>query len=827
MAGMQVSAEEINSLALEEIVVTAQKRAQTLQDVPISVNTVGGEKLNEAGIENLEDLANYVPNFTKFESGVGPIMKIRGIGSGANPGIERSVVLYMDDLSYSRATLANAPLLDLERVEVLRGPQNVLFGKNSVAGALSLTSAKPTDEFEASVSGSYDGRYDDKELTGIVSGPLSDTVRARLVLRGLESSGYYDNKFTGNDEQRRNSHTGRLTLAWDVSDKTEVIFKAEKTRVDNRGEARELALGYLNNGSNPDAVAFTGLNYAQAAAAISGAAGYDIGSDSIGTNRTRRSNIDESQDIEVDNYQITLNTSFEHFDLTSVTGFVGYEDKRIGDTDGNGVALFYNDSEEEYSQFSQEIRLTSNGSSSFDWIAGIYLQTSDLDSLDKVVTPQNNIVSAVYDAGLFGLGTPFNERAFVTDFSTKSDMAAIFAQGTWELQDDLRLTLGGRYTYEKKEGERRADTINALTGGVNDDLTDFLTAAGAVPGAGLSNDIIANIAYSLFAGVDLDSLGQFVEDNAANPVAIGTFDAIANALSGIYGDGSVVSSADFVRHNIDPDRTETAFTPSVIVEYDLNEDHMMYFSASKGFKAGGFDAEASRASSEEFEDENVNAYEIGMKSVWMDGSAETNLAVFYTEYSDLQSSSFNGRNFVVTNVGEAVTQGIELDGRWRIAEPLTLTGALAFTDFEATEFPGASCSASEKLAGVDTSEGCDRSGDRDRSLSGTLSLEYLQEFTPGVDFRATLDLNYQDQYLADTATRDKLTEQDAYTLYNLRLGLEGDRWSLALLGKNLTDEEVIGFASEVPFSYALTGAPAYSTYLAPPRTVALQFAYSL
>ncbi|MDH3434939.1 MAG: Plug domain-containing protein, partial [Gammaproteobacteria bacterium] len=129
-------------LAFDEIIVTAQKREQSLQEVPISVSVLSGDKIEEAGIDNLDDLALYVPNFSKGESGGGAIVQMRGIATGANPAYEQSVTMYMDDISLARAPLARMPLMDLERVEVLRGPQNVLFGKNAIAGALSLVTAK-------------------------------------------------------------------------------------------------------------------------------------------------------------------------------------------------------------------------------------------------------------------------------------------------------------------------------------------------------------------------------------------------------------------------------------------------------------------------------------------------------------------------------------------------------------------------------------------------------------------------------------------------------------------------------------------------------------
>ena len=143
---------------LEEVIVTAQLREQSLQDVPVSVSAISGEKLLSAGLNKIEDLQAYIPNLTMTENGIGTSIYIRGIGSGINQGFEQSVGMYVDGIYYGRAQLARAPFLDLERVEVLRGPQNILYGKNSIAGAISIVTTRPSEEFEGSVSATYEPR---------------------------------------------------------------------------------------------------------------------------------------------------------------------------------------------------------------------------------------------------------------------------------------------------------------------------------------------------------------------------------------------------------------------------------------------------------------------------------------------------------------------------------------------------------------------------------------------------------------------------------------------------------------------------------------------
>tara|TARA_R100000005_G_scaffold94720_1_gene73619 strand:- start:9600 stop:10319 length:720 start_codon:yes stop_codon:yes gene_type:complete len=185
---------------LEEVVVTAQKRSQSLQDVPISINAVSGEKLKEAGITRIADLQVYVPNLTMSEAAIGSNIYIRGVGSQVNQGFEQSVGTYVDGIYFGRPRQLRAPFFDLERVEVLRGPQSILFGKNSIAGALNLVSAKPTDEFEGSVSALLEPDHGELETSLVLSGPLSDTLSGRLALRYREMDGFIDNVAKGIDE---------------------------------------------------------------------------------------------------------------------------------------------------------------------------------------------------------------------------------------------------------------------------------------------------------------------------------------------------------------------------------------------------------------------------------------------------------------------------------------------------------------------------------------------------------------------------------------------------------------------------------------------------
>ena len=207
-----------HSAVLDEIIVTSQQRAESLQDVPVSVAAVTAEKMSDAGVVDLQGLAEYVPNFTINETGISTTITIRGISSGINPGFEQSVGMYNDGLFYGRGQLARIPMIDMERVEVLRGPQGILFGKNSIAGAVSQITAKPTDEFEGSITALYEPEHGEEDLRLVLSGPLAENLSGRLAVLTRDLDGYVKNALSGEDEQQESEDVIRASLRWDINE---------------------------------------------------------------------------------------------------------------------------------------------------------------------------------------------------------------------------------------------------------------------------------------------------------------------------------------------------------------------------------------------------------------------------------------------------------------------------------------------------------------------------------------------------------------------------------------------------------------------------------
>jgi iron complex outermembrane recepter protein len=756
---------------LEEIIVTSQKRVESLQDVPISVSAIGGEKLAEAGIEKIADLTSFVPNLHMTESGLTTEIRVRGIGTGNNPGFEQSVGQYIDGIYYGRSQLIRAPFLDLERVEVLRGPQAILFGKNSIAGALNMTSAKPTDEFTASIGVAYEPEYHQREFNLMVSGALTDNLRGRVAYRANKEDGYVENTFLDTDEPNRDEQALRLTLAWDVSDDLEVTVKAERNTFDTKGRQVEIVRDDPNTTAHP---LFGGRTYSQIGQIFYGAPGFESDQDF-----KRQSNTQDFSDNELYNYTVTADYQWGENTLTSISGWTGYEFDEVCDCDFTPINFFYTPIEENYDQFSQELRLTSPRGQTVEWIGGLFYQKSELETDGQLLWPNDSPGNSV-----LGANSTFGGTASERTNNQQTDAWAIFAQATWNVSDELRLTLGARYTEEDKEADRTLTVIDVDTGSP-------LTAADLNPAVFISGVGLVPVPYL----------------------------TLWRAQLGIEN------------HAVSGETSESAFTPTVNVQYDITSDIMLYASASEGFKSGGFDTRANTDASFEFDKEEATSYEIGAKTTLADGAAELNFALYYTEYENLQTSQFDGKvGFTVGNAKETVVQGFEVDGRWLLLDGLTLNYALSYLDFEYKDYTNGNCYQNQTPDGVvvNNIRRCDYTGETGGyapKKTANIGLDYIYALVGDLELRSTLDMQYVDNHNVHT-NLDPQYDIDAYTTVNLRIGLSTESWNVALLGKNLTDEDVLTFVGDAPLSGSSFGTQSRYGFVKPPRTVALEASYN-
>jgi len=798
-----------NSGDSTEIVITARKRSENLQDVPLSVVAVSGELMQQQGIKKLEDLQFKVPNFTMTETGIGSNIAIRGIFSGVNQGFEQSVGTYIDGIHYGRAQQSRAPFLDVERVEVLRGPQSILFGKNSIAGALNITSAQPTKEFEGYAQASYLPSQDDWEVLGAVSGPITDTLRARVAGRFHKGDGYIDNLTLDRSEPQRKDWNLRGTLEWDVTDNLEVSLKAEHGEFDVKGRNIEI---YNELPSISPIGLFHDKTYAEILTTIGALNPADIFvTDPSVLNNVKdekRSSNGDTSDNSSSTYVLTANWDTDIGTVTSITGYNKFKYGELCDCDFTGATILTVDLREKYEQFSQEIRLASDTSGKLDYIVGGFYQTSDHSYADSINVPVDSLLVPVVNMKVAGAGPLFGGSRAAREANVDTDVLSAFGQLTYKFTDQLRLTVGGRVTHEEKEGDRTL-TIQAIDGSA-------LTGPAAT---------IAPLVYAQLLRISSTNL---VTIAGATPVPPGG-SCFIGALP--PGQRAAACLADLGVHPVDGKVSKTGFVPSVTVQYDVNDDIMLYGSFVKGTKSGGFDFRGNNrgffstmADAFEFSEEKATNWEAGAKTRFLDGRAIFNVALYHTKIKDLQVSVFDGSLGYVVGNANARTQGIEVDGRLAITRNLTLRGSGALTDFEFTNYPNGQCFPGQTPDGIGGQ--CDYKGKTNQLVAdwqATLAVDWAHQLTDWLELRTTADMFATDNYFL-SPTLDPAQVQGSYAKFNLRvaLGSPDNRWEIALLGKNLTDKHVVSMGVTTPLSYSTFGAYSQANVVGEGRTFAVQ-----
>jgi iron complex outermembrane recepter protein len=768
---------------LDEVVVTAQKREESLRDVPLSVEVVSGEKLADSGVLRMDDLKSYVPNLQVSETGIANNIYIRGIGSGLNQGFEQSVSTYADGIYRGRGHQSRMPFLDLSRVEVLRGPQPILFGKNAVAGALNLVAAHPTDVFEASISGARDFSNNDTVARLMVSGPLSDRLGARLAIH-RNADGYIDNLTSGSSEPKRDELGGRLIVDYDLSDAAKLSWRTESGSYNTRGRQIEVfgetpitsgqffpALGGLTYAQVVGGPTIPQLNQGQHPSALNNTLD---GKRSSGGDRSRLHNFETAVTL---NYTLPNDLTF-----TTVAGYSSYKLDELCDCDFTGATLFNAGITEDYDQTSLELRLASPTTGTVSWIGGLYFQKYDLDETDYLYVPTNSLVVPVLalsfaaNPGLPG-GSPqaraalaqyFRNAANPRVFGQDSKLYSAFAQGTWKVTDALKLSAGGRFSREEKNGSR----VTRLTNGLG--------------------------------GPDLPALAQT-----------------------LFG---LPQTLRIIPHSVSGSRKESSFSPLVNLQYNIAPKTMTYLSWSRGFKSGGFDARSNQpivsGGTFEFEDERATTYEAGFKAA-VGGTAEVNASIFHTDYKDLQTSAFDGAiGFNVGN-GDAQVEGVELEGRWRVVRGLTLSGSLAYLDFEWKKYYGQCYFGRTPIAtGQPGAGNCDYAGQTNQlapKYTSVIGATYNWTLPNMLSLSTGLDVVYSAKYL-QSLTLDPNTTQDAFTKINARVAVASasNRWEVALVGRNLTDKTTVSYAGDSPLSARLFNARSYYGFVDQPRSIAVE-----
>jgi iron complex outermembrane recepter protein len=419
-----------SSLAvLEEVVVTSQYREERLQDVPISISVLSGESIQETGFTDMEAVTASMPSVTVTKTLGGDQIFIRGVGSGANPGFQQSVGTFIDGIYMGKGQQSRAKFLDIERFEVLRGPQSIYFGNNTIAGALNIITRKPGDELEGFVN-TYiepsDGEYNVEAAAG---GPISDTLGVRVAYSHTELKGYLVNEATGEDTPNQEGNTGRVVLAWNPNDLFDATLKADFGTFEQDGENAQIfdcpPPAPFGGGTSCSSAVFNtpgfedDIDFKLQTGAIGAPAGTFFD--------------EQRNDLDTTNYALTMNWQLGEHTLTSITGYSAYDSLRLVDVDLGPRAILGAKRTEEFEQWSQELRLLSPTEGVISYIVGTYYQT---DSFDSTLTQLRN----------YGVTAAFNQQYF-----QEADTWSVFGSLTWNILDTVRTTLGLRYTKVEKD----------------------------------------------------------------------------------------------------------------------------------------------------------------------------------------------------------------------------------------------------------------------------------------------------------------------------------------------------------------------------------------
>ena len=891
-----------------DIIVTAQGRDQLLSDVPVAISAVSAETLQLSGANDIRQLNQLAPSLlvssTGSEANGSP--RIRGIGTvGDNPGLESSVVVFIDGVYRSRSGIGLNELGEIDRIEVLRGPQGTLGGRNSSAGLISIISKAPTfDRFSATGEATY-GNYDFLRLAGGVNVPLGETLAARVDGVYVQRDGFYNdpnNNRTINDRDRyfvrgqlafQPTSDIKLRLIGDYSKRKEACCAA--TYVDRTVNP---LIGNLNELATP---LTTGLPNGNNIVNVLRDLGQNIGAFNQGYSRTVSVTPGRGYDGTTQDWGVSgqLDWDFGGVNLTSITAYRSYYNDQGSDTDYGTVDVLYNaadgNNRRAFKTFTQEVRL--NGTAfgdKLDWLiggfyadekfrgksnlrfgtqygrfatcriisggglAGLYSPTSP-GCVAPGVGPATLAGAGGADvaAGFLTLDSINNVGSTVDNYRQNSRSFAAFTHNIFHITDRLDLTLGLRYTNERKNFGATFGNNNVGCVTLQNTLTDE-----------------ANITAAQIA---------------ATP-GLATRQALARALIGLGCQGNATAELNGV--SIADSRKEDQFTGTAILSYKVTDDLLVYGSFSRGYKAGGFNFDRSALKAPlqpiangtlttsfaalggaqalvgnlQFEPEKVNSFEIGAK--YSTGPFGLSVTGFRQEFKSFQLNTFDGTVFIVQNVNGCtsslnggdrdqskfaaaanfnanaaatgvcpagdvgygvISQGVELEASLVPARNFRVSAGMTYADTKyrdnivGTNAGGPLNQALRKLPGDNLSNA------PEVVVTGSAA------WTPDIGDSGLSGLFYVDTRLSsDYNTGSDLfgqKEQDSFALVNARVGIRGpdEAWALEFWGQNVFNKNYAQVAFNSPFQEGAAtasfqdpqypgGRQLFSQFLAEPRT---------
>ena len=742
-----------------EIVVTAQGREQALSDVPISASVLGGDTVQQLNLNDLQAIGERAPAVKITPGPASDLLNIRGVGSGLNAGFEQSVGTFVDGVYRGRSRSSRAALFDIERVEILKGPQTTFFGNNAIAGALNITTrtAEPGDPLEYNASALYspsDGQYD---LEAGLSIPVTDDLAFRVAAKYFGMDGYVENPNLGMDGPNQEDFVARASLAWDATDNLRTDLRVDYGRFKDDYSFPNVIMGCPTDGT--DYPVSAGLCAAYLARGGEARTGDDAWETAVGGPSDFELEYVEvalTNELDLDSHTLTSITSFFDHSLQTLIQLAPFPFGTIGDT----TSPFPVEAPEDYQSFSQELRLTSSTGGTIEHMVGAYLAHGELET--RQVT---GLYFAPFGANAPGYTTAATPIARAIGQTQEDTTISAFASATFHATDSLRLNGGLRYSIVTKEGHR--------------------TYA-----VGMSGDRPAT-------------------DFVALPLEA------QNSLIAVIGG----SFSDFDDTKI----TNRKFLPSFSIQYDIGYDLMGYASYSKGFKAGGFglstDGDQFGPETVDAYEVGLKGGLFGGRaqfslaafySMYDDLQEATNVVL---------PSGIT--QFVVGNVAKAISKGVEFSLQGELTDQISFTGDIGYLDARYDEYSGAPCTILQTRA-QPTNCTQDLSGTTRPyapDFSGSVGLNGAFPVFGGAELRIAPSMNFTTAYYQQ-ASIDELSRQEGFAKYDLRVGIGPmDRsWEIAVIGKNLSDERTGSFRNSIPTSpgsiYVLPDRP---------RSVAIQF----
>lgn len=790
---------------LDKIIVTAQKREEALQDVPVVVTALSEAMLEDNGVRDIKDLQQLVPGLTvtSTQSESLTTARIRGIGTvGDNAGLESSVGVVIDGVYRPRNGVGFGDLGELERIEVLKGPQGTLFGKNTSAGVINVVTKRPSYQQSAEAEFTV-GNYGAIGVAGSYSDSFNDMAAFRLYAAKRKRNGYLDvNTGSGprvdTEDQDQNFHTFRGQLLFEPTDTLDILLTGDFTNRDENCCASTTII------RGPTAAILDALSVDTGVAPVA-----DPFARRAWANRSSAQYMkDKGVSGQVDWETPWLNGAT----FTSVTARREWQSTNGIDFDYSTADLLYRNPQESdnftrFNTFSQEFRLTGS-TDKLDWLVGAFyadenLRRNEAYRVGSAYEPYlsiallsriNPALAASPTAGLFlsqasgrPFGTVFAGHAAADRYEQESKSLGLFTNNTWHVTDALDLTLGLRYTREKKD----------------------LASRYSNPNGGLG------------CGAMLANPAQVVAALVARGLTVAQASAAAPSVVGF-----ACLPWTNIQHNgrsTDQSREEKEWSGTFKAAYRFNEHAMAYFSAARGYKAGGFNLDRVQSNNglssgtagivpvndTSFDGEFVDSFELGTKTTWLGGNLLLNATLFHQEYSDFQLNSFLGTSFVVRSIPKVTSQGLDAEllwqtGGWMVQSGLTYAdtkyGDDPLPDADLVLLPGSRASFAPKWS-VTGSVGYEWDLGSNLEASAHLGGKYMSDYNTGSDL-------------------DPQKEQDAYSVFNARfvIGRRDGRWDVELWSQNLTDAEYYQVAFDAPLQ---TGT--WNAFLGAPRTYGVTF----